>query len=119
MTWNNLEARFEMAIPKRMVRGVRDVRTRSGSVGRTLAPHEAHMRLCVLEMEKVRRNAEKESALARVKAIDARFEEIEAECRDLLEVLSGCGIRILPPGKPEKTTRNPEISVGKGFKIVY
>jgi hypothetical protein len=111
--------RLEMAIPKSVIRGFKDIRTGSGSVGRTLAPHEIHMRLCVLEMEKARRNAEKESALAWVKAIDARFEEIEAERRDLLEVLSSQGITILAPCKPGKASGEAQNSGGKGFRIAY
>lgn len=108
-----------MAIPKNVIRGFKNIRTRSGSIGRTLVPHEIHMRLCVLEMEKARRNSEKESALARVKAIDARFEEIEAERQDLLEVLSGQGIRVLPPGTPGKASGEAQDSGGKGFRIAY
>jgi hypothetical protein len=108
-----------MTTPKRTIRGVSDIRTQSGSVGRTLAPHEAHMRLCVLEMEKARRNAEKESALARVKAVDARFEQIDTERHDLLQLLAGQGVRILPPGKQGEGCRSEPARGVKGFKITY
>lgn len=110
-----------MTTPKRTIRGVSDIRTQSGSVGRTLAPHEAHMRLCVLEMEKARRNAEKKSVLARVKTVDARLEEIDAERHDLLQLLAEQGVRILAPAKAKQGEgcRSEPARGVKGFRITY
>ena len=71
-----------MAIPKR---GLQDIRTYSGRVGQTFLPHKAHMKLACLEMEKVRREKEKESAMHRVKDINARTREIEQEKSALLQ----------------------------------
>jgi len=78
-----------MAIAKRTIKNVRDIRTHSGTVGQTLKPHEVHMRLSVLEMEKARRGKERESAILRVRSIDERFREIEKERSDLLMTLTG------------------------------
>lgn len=76
-----------MAVSRKNIKGVANIRTHSGSVDRTLKPHEAHMRLCVLEMEKARRGQERESAMRRVRVIDERYKEIEEEKKDILEAL--------------------------------
>lgn len=65
-----------MSIPRK---GLRDIRTRSGSVDRTHARHRTYLKLAVLEMEKARRGKERHSAQARVEDIDSRFREIEQE----------------------------------------
>ncbi len=76
-----------MAVRKRHMRGLQDIRTLSGSVDQRSVPYQAYMRITVLEMEKARREREKESAMHRVKNIDTRFREIEAEKDDLLRAL--------------------------------
>jgi hypothetical protein len=84
-----------MAIPKKNVRGLQDIRTLSGNVDQRSVPHRAYMRITVLEMEKARREKEKESAMHRVKNIDGRFREIEAEKDELLRAV----------GERERTAR--------------
>jgi len=74
-----------MAIPKRNMRCLQDIRTLSGGVDQTALPHKAYMKVACLEMEKARRGKERESALFRVKTIDARVEEIEDEKAALLQ----------------------------------
>ncbi|HUT04011.1 MAG TPA: hypothetical protein VM163_08995 [bacterium] len=78
-----------MAIPKRTVRGVHDLRTYSGKVDIFQEPHRAYMQISCLEMEKVRRSKERDSAMQRVRQIDARFREIEKEEAYLLKGLDG------------------------------
>ena len=105
-----------MSIPKRNIRGLQDIPTNSGKVDQICAPYKAHMRISHLEMEKVRRNKEKESAMARVKNIDKRFQEIEAEKESLLGVLDlqNNGNSIVKP----KTKPGHCIS-SKGFRLKY
>jgi len=74
-----------MAIQKRNIRGLQDVPTLSGRVDQTSLPYKAYMKVACLEMEKVRRGKERESASFRVKNIDARFKEIEDEKAALLQ----------------------------------
>ena len=73
-----------MAIAKRTIRCLQDIRTLSGGVDQIAIPHKAYMKIACLEMEKARRGTEKESALFRVKTIDERMEEIEDEKAALL-----------------------------------
>jgi len=110
-----------MAIAKRNIKNVRDIRTHSGAVGQALEPHEVHMRLCVLEMEKARRSKERESALRRVNSIDERFREIEEEKSDLLHALADQACHLLLSGGEavhEEVDGNACKETG-GFKLAY
>jgi len=73
---------------KRIRRGLQDIRTLSGKGSQALTLHKAYMRLAFLELEKARRREEKNSALTRVKNIDARFKDIDAEKEALLDSLA-------------------------------
>jgi hypothetical protein len=64
---------------KANLRGLRDIRTRSGRVDRVGVPYMAYMKIGCLEMEKARREKEKDSAQSRIRNLDKRLEEIEAE----------------------------------------
>ena len=108
-----------MAIPKRTVRGVHDIRTYSGKVDIFHEPYRAFMQISALEMEKARRGQERESAVQRVRQIDARFREIEKEKAYLLKGLGGIKtIRTL------STVENQPLHASgvhemRGFKIKY
>ncbi len=78
-----------MAIPKRTIRGVQSIRTNSGKVDIFSEPYRAFMQISALEMEKARRGKERDSAMQRVRQIDARFREIEKEKTYLLKGLGG------------------------------
>ena len=105
---------------KRIMRGVQDIRTRSGSADEGAIPYKAYMKLSILEMEKFRRGKEKTSALERVHHIDQRFRDIEAERQRIMTALEAKGIRRrrlpgleeLPPTAAPRTTTGP-------FKIRY
>ena len=77
-----------MAISKRNIRGLQDIPTLSGRVDQTSLPYKAYMKVACLEMEKVRRGKERESASFRIKNIDARVEEIGDEKAALLQALA-------------------------------
>ena len=106
-----------MAKPKKIIRGLQDLRTLSGRVDQA-TPYLGYMKISCLEMEKFRRGKEKESAMQRVKNIDARFREIEAEKAALLQTLKerNCGNSENAPGVDPK----PALlrSTG-GFKFRY
>jgi len=77
-----------MAIPQRTIRGVQDIRTIAGRADQEALPYKIYMRVCCLEMEEFRRNKERESALQRVRNIDARIQEIKAEKTSLMQSLN-------------------------------
>ena len=105
-----------MVIHKRNIRGLQDIPTLSGTVDQISIPYKAHMRISHLEMEKVRKGKEKESAMHRVKNIDKRVQEIEAEKEALLGVLDqqNNGNSIVKP----KTKPGP-CNGSKGFRLKY
>ena len=106
---------------KRIMRGVQDIRTLSGRVDEGTIPYKAYMKLSILEMEKFRRGKEKQSALERVRNIDQRFRDIEAERQKIITALEAKGIRRqrLPGGSEEPpTTAAPRTTTGP-FKIRY
>ncbi len=61
------------------LRSLKDIRTHSGRVDRVIVPYMAYMKISCLEMEKTRREKEKASAQSRIRNLDKRMEEIEAE----------------------------------------
>jgi hypothetical protein len=97
-------------------RGLRDIRTHSGKVDRVAIPHMAYMNISCLEMEKARREKEKLSALTRVRNIDRRLQEIEAEKDVLLKKLGERGEELAnrAPMPKEATGQSKG-----GFKIRY
>lgn len=109
-----------MAVPKKKIRGLQDIRTLSGNVDQKSVPHRAFMRITVLEMEKARREKERDSALGRVRNIEARFQEIEEEKEELLRTV---GVR---KNDPETRASGPDLKTdsehnpdARGFKIRY
>jgi len=79
-----------VAIPKRILRGVENIRTHSGSADPAYRPYKAYLRLAFLEMERVRRGKEREASMFRVDAIDARAQEIDSEKERLLREIGEC-----------------------------
>ncbi|MDX2148867.1 MAG: hypothetical protein SFZ23_15235 [Planctomycetota bacterium] len=113
--------------PRRPVKSLQDVRTNSGAVGATRAavPHQVHMRLCTLEMERYRRDQERRVALERAAKCQARCEQIEAEVQTLLDAINLRGIRAVADGElpavPQKKTAPalvPKV-VNRGSGVPY
>jgi hypothetical protein len=65
------------------IRSVRDIRTYSGRVDAGGVPYMGYLKIGCLEMEKARREKERDGALARVRNIDSRIHDIDTE-RDLI-----------------------------------
>ena len=70
-------------------RGVQDIRTMAGRVGHGGQRHKAYLRLCTLEMERVRREQEYTSASARAKTARARMDMLDSEISALLSQFGG------------------------------
>jgi hypothetical protein len=108
-----------MAIPKRTIRGVQSIRTYSGKVDIFSEPYRAFMQISALEMEKARRSKERESAMQRVRQIEARFREIEQEKAYLLKGLGGIKtIRTLNTVE-NQPLHGSGVHAMRGFKIKY
>jgi hypothetical protein len=109
-----------MAVPKKHVRGLQDIRTLSGSVDQRSVPYQAYMRITVLEMEKARREKERDSAMHRVNNIDTRFREIEAEKDDLLRAVGERkGSNVPDSSGVQSNCGLSESQKGRQFKIRY
>jgi len=68
-------------------RGLRDIRTFSGRVGKVKAPHNGFLRISHIELEKARRKVERDAASQLIADIDERLAEIEAEKNSILRWL--------------------------------
>jgi len=104
---------------KRIVRRLQNIKTLTGRVEDFATPYKAYMKLSILEMEKFRRNKEKESALARLRTIDRRFEEIE---KDMQQTLKAMDAREVVPAhrikRPTSSASEPCQDSGS-FRIRY
>ena len=109
-----------MASPHpRTPRGVQDIRTIAGMmVDRTAIRSRAYLRVACLEMERERRGRERESAMARVRNVDARSQEIEAEKAMLLDAL-GIHTAAGRADAGSSTGRPPSRRAQGGFTIRY
>ena len=95
------------------IRGVQDIRTHAGKIDHVSHPHMAYMRISCLEMEKARKNKEKNVAQARIDTINRRLMEIEREKADIQRIL---GYNVCKQGSPGI---DHESENDGGFKIKY
>jgi hypothetical protein len=79
-----------------LVRGVQEIRTAAARSGAQAPTHSLHMRLCVLEMERHRRDQERMVALTRAAKCQARCEQIEQEVQSLLAQINRRGLQAAP-----------------------
>jgi len=103
---------------QRMIRGVKDIHTRSGTPDQVLVPYKAYMVITALEMEKFRRETERKNLMVRLESINNRLRVIEAEKTALIRRL-GKG----PAGKTIKSSLPAKASTPNGraggFKYQY
>ena len=98
-------------------RSMRDIKTQSGRVDRIANPYMAYMQITCLEMEKVRKGREKESALKRLQDLDARLDEIEREKAALLHALAERGAAQAATASPDRPLASN--GRGAGLKLRY
>jgi hypothetical protein len=108
----------KMSSSNNKIRGLANIRTRSGTRDQVSEPYQAFLRIGSLEMEKARRGKEKESALNRVQNIDARFLEIDAEKSELLEAI-GITATGDAHANPANGPKRAPVQKKGGFKINY
>jgi len=77
-----------MPPPPRTLRSLRDIRTRSSAPDQTIVPHRAYMAITALEMERTRRQIERQGLVSRLKSVTVRMRNIDREKAVLLERLS-------------------------------
>lgn len=111
-----------MPPPKRIIRGVKDIRTRSGTPDQVIVPYKAYMAVTALEMEKFRRETERDNLTLRLNNVNARLETVESEKTALLQRL-GQEAAGRPGRRPIKSTRPmrgcPAAGQAGGFKFQY
>ena len=81
-------------------------------------PQRKYLALAMLELEKARRNKERQSANQRVANIDQRMVEIAAAEADLLaaaEADQDASVPAKQSGRPD----GPDSQSGRGFKLAY
>ena len=98
--------------------GLSNIRTISGKVKQVIVPYRAYMQVTCLEMEKARRSAERQSAMARVTAIDCRLAAIDREKHGLLRSIDEPG-RGASLQHPEAQAGRGARSSARGFKFRY
>jgi|GEM_PF-777933 len=108
-----------MAVP---IRGMQDIRTFSGPsrADYSKIPYKAYMKLCSLETERFRKGKEFESALKRIRSIEARFKEIEREKAEVLKILDHINLNSSNRHVLRKTsTSTRDQKMANRFKIKY
>ncbi len=111
-----------MPPPQRIIRGLKDIRTRFGTPDQVLVPYKAYMVITALEMEKFRRETERNNMMVRLNSINTRLLAIESEKTALLQRLGkeATGKPIRRFAKSSEPTQDcaPDGGVG-GFKFQY
>ena len=108
-----------MTVPKRNVRGLQDIRSYWGKADDRLQPHKAYMKIAGLALEEYRRGQERDSAMFRVKSIEARTREIEAERAALLLSLGIHQGPSRPGGASSGPHANAQHTDKDGFRLRY
>jgi len=107
---------------KRIIRGVKDIRTRSSTPDQVIVPYKAYMAVTALEMEKFRREIERANLTLRLNNVNARLETVESEKTALLKRLD-TEAPSRPGRRPIKSSRPirdcPAAGQAGGFKFQY
>jgi len=100
------------------VRGLKNIRTRSGTPEGVIIPYKAYMVVTTLEMEKFRREAERAKLLTRFEYINSRLQFIESEKAEILRRLNNGPSRQLIDN-PRPKLRAAPVPTRAGFKMKY
>jgi predicted nucleic acid-binding Zn-ribbon protein len=103
------------SIPRR---GVQDIRTMTERISDVDNPQRKYLALAMLELERARRDKEKQSAAQRVANINQRLADIAVERTELLDAAVAEAAMSKPPRRSRRTRRTDSNS-GRGFKISY
>ena len=103
-----------MQARKRLLRGLKDLRTTGALGAATLAPHAAYMKITSLELEKLRLSRVRQHAARRIGEIDARCEEIGIEKAALLaamEAPADCALGVRQGAQGSQSRRSRGVSL--------
>ncbi len=100
------------------LRGLQSIRTHSNRNESSFSPYKAFMKLTALEMEKVRRNKEKDSAMERLQELRTRFREIDAEKAVILKQLAAADYD-LPVEGSKQIAKSVSATANNSFKLKY
>jgi hypothetical protein len=101
-----------MAIRSRPPRSVSDIKTHSGSAKNKHETYRNYFQVGALELERWRREREREAASTRISDIDNRIADIDREKKLLLE--DAAEVQSEKMDKPESVEKKPS-----GLKIKY
>jgi len=107
---------MKSSVPRR---GLQDIRTMSERISDADNPQRKYLALAMLELEKARRNKEKQSSNQRVANIDKRMVEIAAAEADLLTAVKADQEASLPAKRLGRLAGAESQSGGRGFKLAY
>jgi hypothetical protein len=111
-----------MPPPKRIIRSVKDIRTRTGAPDQVVVPYKAYMAITALEMEKFRRETERDNLTLRLDNVNARLRTVESEKAALVQRL-GRQAAPRPRRHPIQSCRPirdcPPVGNAGGFKFKY
>jgi hypothetical protein len=99
-------------------RGVQDIRTMTERISDTDNPQRKYLALAMLELERVRRKQEKQSARQRVANIDQRLADITAEQTELLAAAEA-ELETSAPAEQRGQAADLDPRSGDGFKLSY
>ena len=111
-----------MPPPNQIIRGLKEIRTRSGAPEQVIVPYKAYMAITALEMEKFRRQTERDNLMLRLNNVNARLRMVEAEkAALLLRLRKEAGEK--PWRRPRKSSRPTRSCAAEGqaggFRFQY
>jgi cytochrome c-type biogenesis protein CcmH/NrfG len=99
-------------------RGLQDIHTMSERISDTDNPQRKYLALAMLELERARRNQEKQSANQRVANIDQRLAEITAEQTELLAAAK-TELNTSTQAERRGQAADSNSPSGRGFTLAY
>ena len=106
---------MKSSVPRR---GIQDIRTMSERISDADNPQRKYLALAMLELERARRNKEKQSASQRVANIDQRLADITAEQTELLSAAEAeLDTSTLSERRGQAAASDSQS--GCGFKLAY
>ena len=106
---------MKSSVPRR---GLQDIRTMSERISDADNPQRKYLALAMLELERARRNKEKQSASQRVASIDQRLADITAEQTELLAAAEA-ELETSTLAERRGQAADSDSQSGGGFKLAY
>ena len=82
-----------MTVIKRKIRGLRDIRTNVDRIDQFIAPYKGYLRIGSLEMERARKLTERGNLAERLRVIEERCRQLDAEKKLIMRIIDDLGVR--------------------------